>query len=80
MIDDTELHDFRGALKEHGYSEDDFELSSQQDPLPAGAIAPIKGRVTVKRKQTGVERTYEAGHGTAWVAAFATDLATNRFA
>lgn len=80
MIDDTELEDFRTVLKEHGYSEDDFGLSSQQDPLPAGTVAPVTGKVTVRKRQTGVERTYEAGHGTAWVTAFAQDLAANRFA
>ena len=79
MIDESELEDFRAALREHGYTENDFELSEQKDPLPSQGITPVTGTVTVRNKKSGIEHTYESGHGTAWVVAFAEDLKAHRF-
>ena len=79
MIDESELDDFRAVLREHGYTENDFELSEQKDPLPSQGVAPVTGTVTVRSKKSGIEHTYESGHNTAWVVAFEEDLKAHRF-
>ncbi len=76
----TEMEDFNRILAGHGYTKDDFELTDQEDPGPAsGETAPRTGHVTVKHRESGVERTYKAGYGTAWVVEFENDLKAKAF-
>jgi hypothetical protein len=79
-VDDSELNDFRAALRRHGLAESGFDVSSLERPLPVGRISPTTGMVTVRNKKTGAKRTYEAGHGTAWVVQFEKDLNAGHFA
>ena len=79
IIDQTEMEDFRTALKQQGCHEDEFELSSKQDPMPAGRVSPVTGSVTVKNTKTGREQTYKAGYGTSWVVEFESDLKVGKF-
>ena len=80
IISPTEMEDFNRILAQHAYTKDDFELTGQEDPHPAGGgVAPITGHVTVKHRESGVERTYKAGHGTAWVVEFENDLRAKAF-
>ena len=80
IILDSEMEDFNRILADHGYSNDSFELIPHEDPLPAsGDIAPITGHVTVKHRESGIERTYKAGHLTTWVPDFTNDLTSNVF-
>jgi hypothetical protein len=75
----TETQDFNSAIKRAGYPKDEFEISEKEDPSPVGVVHAITGTVTVRNKRTGVERTYKAGHATAWVAEFEKDLQTGLF-
>ena len=79
IIEMSELTDFKAVLAKHGLSERDFALSSREDPLPVGEVSPVSGSVTVKYEKTGAERTYMAGHGTAWVVEFENDLNAGQF-
>ena len=74
-----EFEDYAAALLDHGYSKDDFELSEQTDPIPAGCIYPETGKVTIKFIKTDVERSYKAGYGSHWVADFKKDLKAGTF-
>ena len=81
MNHDTELEDFHSTLKKHGHSNDNFEVSFTENPIPAdGSIHPLSGSVTIKSTKSGVERVYTTGHGTSWVVEFDEDLRTNVFA
>lgn len=80
IISPTEMEDFNRILAQHGCTKDDFELTGHEDPLPAsGEVAPVTGHPTVKHRESGVERTYKAGHGTAWVVEFENDLNAKAF-
>jgi len=81
IIVGTEMEDFQNILREHAYTNHNFQLSSRVDDRPSssGELAPLTGHVTVKYLETGVERTYKAGHGTAWVAEFEKDLRGKAF-
>lgn len=74
IIGKSENDDFRKAINDLGLDPDDFSIQEEQDPVSASGVAPVTGRVTVQRKSTGIERTYEAGHGTSWAASFEDDL------
>ena len=78
-IEPSEDEDFKSAIRQAGYSESDFEIVETEDDYPSGAIVPITGSVTVTFVKTGVKRTYDSGHGTAWVVAFEKDLRAGLF-
>jgi hypothetical protein len=79
MIVKTEIEDFQSLVRARGGDPDDFELIVEQAPLPAGAIAPVTGKISVASKKSGAKRTYRSGHGTAWVHDFYQDLAEGKF-
>ena len=79
IYDDSEFKDYQLELESFGYSIDDFELTSQEDPPPSHGMHITTGTVTVKHHVSGKERTYQAGHATAWVAEFANDLKDKAF-
>jgi len=74
IVDASAREDFDSAIERAGLPKDEFEISEKEDPFPAQSIVPITGTVTVRNKRTGVERTYKAGHATAWVVEFEKDL------
>ena len=74
IIDETEMKDFRSVLQQHGLAEDEYELSSKENPLPASRVTPITGTITVKNTKNGGGQTYKVGYATAWVADFEFDL------
>jgi hypothetical protein len=75
---DSEMEDFNSAIEKAGYARDDFEVSGE-DSFPDRGVGPITGTVTVTYKKTGLQCTYKAGHGTAWVFGFENDLKTGAF-
>lgn len=80
-IFDKEIESFKRILAEYGYTNDNFELTTQQDPYPPhGAVGPITGHLTVQHRETGVEYTYKIGHLQApAVVQFKNHLKTNAF-
>ena len=49
-------------------------MKEARDLPSSGSTYAVTGSVTVKRKITGTEKTYLAGHGSSWPAAFYEDL------
>lgn len=79
VVDDSEYEDFKNLLNEYGFSETDFSLSEKEGPWEGTGTHAITGQVAITNKNTGKIKTYEAGHGTAWVAALRTDLSCGYF-
>lgn len=79
MILDSEKEDFEQAVRDNGFAVDDFELIEQQDLPSGGEIYAITGTVTIKRKSSGIEKTYRAGHGSTWPTEFSDDLNVGTF-
>jgi hypothetical protein len=77
MIDQSEMDDFKNAVREAGFATDDFdatETKTQLEPIGGDLIQEIT-ETTVTRKSNGVSRVYHSGDdGTAWVADFTRDL------
>jgi len=71
----SELEDFWGSVKRHGYRDEDFEITQRPDPTTGAGVQAITGTVTVRCKPSGVERTYKAGYGSTWPAEVDQDLA-----
>ena len=71
--------DFRTAVKQAGYSENDFEVSETEDDFPSGERVSITGTVFVTFKKTGISRTFQSGNRTAWVVDFEKDLRAEVF-
>ncbi len=74
MVSDSEREDFTQAINRNGLDVDDFELTEQRDPPIGTDVQPITGQVTIRRKSTGAEKIYAAGHGSSWPAEFEQDL------
>jgi hypothetical protein len=76
------VEDFKSELRRHKRRVDEFKVSATPLKLlsqQANVISPIVGTITIKNRTSGVERTYDTGHGTNWVARFSGDLAAGVF-
>lgn len=71
-ISKGEREDFEGALKDRGFSLDDFEIVEQDPTRKWTGVYPIT--VTIRRTSNGKETTYRAGRMSKWPAEFARDL------
>lgn len=79
VLSDDEVEDFYSSIKQLGFKGDDFGLSSTSAPIYGSSLHTVAGTVTVKRKSTGHEKTYTAGHDSSWPALFHDDLAKGFF-
>lgn len=79
MVADSEKEDFEQAIHGKGLDPADFELVESRDQPQGGGTYAITGTVTIKRKSTGAEKSYQAGHGSAWPAEFENDLTSGVF-
>jgi hypothetical protein len=78
VVHDSELKD-AAAVQHSNYNDDDFTVTLTDDKsLPSTGIGPVTGSVTVMYNPSGKQRTYKAGHNSAWPAEFQQDL-TNGF-
>ena len=75
----SEVKDFYASIKQLGFTDTDFELKEARDLPSSGSTYAVTGSVTVKRKITGTEKTYPAGHGSSWSASFYEDLKQRAF-
>lgn len=74
FLESHQLEDFRSSFKGSGFSIGDFTLV-QQRAQPTGAVYdPQAGKVTVRCKVTGIEKTYQLQSGNSWPADFSDDL------
>ena len=80
ITDPTELEDFETALRDEGYSRDDFELTTSKESFPEGRVAVPRGTVTITNTKRNLSKTYPAGGGgTSWPAEFHIDLGKGVF-
>ena len=74
LLEREEIELYCTALREHGYREEDFDLSERSDPLPCAWIMAISGEAVIKCIKTGITRYCRAGEGSTWPAEFYNDL------
>jgi hypothetical protein len=77
----SEVDDFKTELRRQRRSIEEFEVSATPQRLDdeSGAVSANRGTVTIKLRRSAVERTYETGHASTWVAQFANDLKAGAF-
>jgi hypothetical protein len=93
-IEQSELKAFHTALQQNGFQENDFEIkaiSEKQGEQHSSSQHTAQmenhqsqnsqkcGKVAVKNKKTGKEKTYQAGEGNHWVKNFENDLKNHQF-
>jgi hypothetical protein len=78
LLGQDEIDDAHALMRDYGFRPDDFEIVQRADPSPAFPSS-ITGTVTLVRKSKQVERTYEAGSGSSWLALFDNDLKLGAF-
>jgi len=82
-MDQSEIDDYEALLEEFGYEEEDFERRVKElipSAVSSIGVYPVREKVTITCKRTGVSRTYQGGDRTAWVYAFRVDLKAGVFA
>jgi hypothetical protein len=80
LIEQDELDAYRAVLSRSGLRADDFDLSETDTTDPkTDEVFALEGFVVVTRKSTRRQKQYPLGDGSAWVEAFARDLARNDF-
>ena len=79
ILDDTEWTDFKNLLQKHGYTESDFDVKEMGIAPGALEATPVRGSLTVTRRQNSVSRVYLIGHGSLWLNNFEDDLITHMF-
>ena len=79
MICDSERDDFEQVIKDKSFDPNDFELTESRDKPTGTDVQPITWHVTIKRKSTGIEKIYKAGHFSSWPAEFDQDLQRGYF-
>ena len=80
LIEQDELDAYRAVLARFGLRGDDFDLSETDTTDPkTDEIFALEGFVVITRKSTQQQKQYPIGDGSAWVEAFARDLARDYF-
>ena len=79
LIEREEIKAYHAVLQEHGYQEEDFDLSERSDPLPCAWIMAMSGEAVIKCTKTGITRYYRAGEGSTWPAEFSDELKNGVF-
>lgn len=74
-IHEDELRDAENAARKHGYDADTLTFQWVEYPSLQAGPRPVVADVQVMDTQAGIEKTYQAGDGTAWPIEFAADLA-----
>ena len=71
---ELELEDFNNAILLRGLDPSDFELGQLEEPMQGCEVQPLMGWVIVRRKTTGIQKTYKAGDWAHWSVDFVDDL------
>lgn len=80
LISESEFEDYIKILKYYKYSENDFELSEEDETQYKDySMYPIMTKTTVKNKKTGKQKTYQSGNATKWLSEFEEDIKNNFF-
>jgi hypothetical protein len=70
-----------GLLRSWGHDADDFQVEEDRNPALGEMLGLGVGVLIVRRRSTGEERLYPAGHaaGSAWFGSLVMDLARGHF-
>lgn len=79
LVGHSTIEDVESALDRLGYSENDFEFKVEDRTDYSTEFHNINSTVHVTYKPKGITRSYEAGHNTAFAAAFERDLQSGVF-
>lgn len=69
-----------GLLHAWGQDANDFEMEEDRSPALAQLFGGSGGILVVRRRSTGEERLYAAGHGSAWFGTLQMDFSRGHFA
>lgn len=78
-MDTSEFDDFKIVITKSGYTLDDFEFNKTDQTNYNQNIYAKKGFITIKRKSTQKEKSYNTGHGKSQIPNFETDLNSGFF-
>ena len=79
MIDPSEIEDFNKIIESNGFEPNDFKYLIKEDTVESEGIFPLTGSVKITCTSNGHNRTYKAGHRSAWPSEFAADLESGVF-
>ena len=74
LIHKSERDDFADTVTKLGYALTDFEIAEAPDNPDRVDIYAVTGSICIERVSNSVARTYKAGHGSAWLQQFGSDL------
>lgn len=78
-IHESEMEDYRAAIKKYGLNDADFQIDEQIVPMQGGGIEPATGMLTITYIPSGVYKQYRTGHGSQWPYQFDRDLSEKTF-
>jgi hypothetical protein len=73
VVEQDEIDDARALIAQHGFRNDDFEITQRADPSLAYP-SDVTGAVIVVRKSNKAAKSYDAGSGSSWLEQIETDL------
>ena len=79
LVGRSTIEDIECALDRLGYADDDFEFKVEDKTDYTPDLHHIYSAVHVTYKPRGIKRSYDAGHQTAFAAAFEQDLQSGVF-
>ena len=79
LVHKSEREDFENLARNLGYLPADFDITEAPDNPDSAVLYAVTGSIQVKRLSTGVVRQYRAGHGSAWLPQFDSDLRQRLF-
>lgn len=78
MIRKAEMKEYRYVLKKYGYNKNDFDIDHKNESEnPTNKY--LSSIITIENVKTGINVSYNYGHGYAWVPVFAEDLKNGAF-
>ncbi|MEE9452551.1 MAG: hypothetical protein V3V61_07340 [Gammaproteobacteria bacterium] len=79
VITQDEVDGYKKAIKDKGYSVEDFDDIEKVLSESKGGFYTPKGEITIERKSTGKKRVYKTGSGRSWPAKFEEELGNGCF-
>ncbi len=79
IVADVDIEDIHKAIRGVGRDPQDFEVTEAVTTPTVCEVTPETGAVTIRDKQSGVERFYPIGHSTIFPTDFIRDLLKGAF-
>jgi hypothetical protein len=79
-MDDEDRKDFLKIISDHGFTEDDFEITETVTYPPPGAVGLLSGTRKLKHKESGTTKVYEIyGSPPTWFTEIEKDFAAGLY-